>query len=68
MAAKNIELIPQYADVMTVLDFNEQVKEGGFIRSDGDGYWADGTHMDRDANVWDTPQPKWATHVAWFNV
>jgi hypothetical protein len=54
-------------DLMTAAEFQVNVKAGGFIRTDGDGYWATIDGHDMNASVWSIPQPAWATHVAWLN-
>jgi hypothetical protein len=54
-------------DLFTVEEFAANVEAGGFIRSDGDGYWATAEGYSWDHSVWSTPKPDWATHVAWFN-
>jgi hypothetical protein len=56
-----------FGDLMTVEEFIETVKYGGFIPDDGDGLWAT-KDKQSDISVWDTKKvPKWATHVIWFN-
>ena len=57
--------IPDYADVMTVKDWQDAVQSGMFIPDDGTGYWAkDGKESEDDPFY--TP-PEDATHVAWYN-
>jgi hypothetical protein len=54
-------------DLLTVDEFEQCRRTSGFIRSDGDGYWATAEGRSMDHSVWSTPKPDWATHVAWFN-
>lgn len=66
-----MEQIPDYADVMTLDEFVEAVKQGVFVNDDGSGYYATATEM---SDVPAVPseirkgllQPGF-THVAWFN-
>lgn len=50
--------------LMTAEDFLEEAGRG-FIPSDGSGYWAT-ENMVSGVSCWNK-QPKWATHVCWFN-
>lgn len=61
-----MEPIPDYADLMTLEDFTEYVRDGCFIEYDGDGYYATATE-ESQINVWNEPPPDWATHVTWYN-
>ena len=54
-----------FADVMTVQEWQEAVKDGWFISDDGSGYWVKDGKESRD-EVFSTP-PLDATHVAWYN-
>lgn len=55
-------------DVYTIQEFGEFVKLGGFISSDGDGFFGTETHYSWSAYVWTaTKLPEDATHVHWFN-
>ena len=65
--------IPDYGDLMTVADWLDEVKHGGFIDYDGTGDWATATKC---SNIRVVPSdtkrpgfkvPKWATHVVWYN-
>lgn len=72
MSASNYEYnrkIPDYADVMTVEEYLENVKNGGFIDYDGYGYAVKGDKMSDKIKVWpsDETVPHGATHIAWFN-
>lgn len=62
-----LEKIPEYADLMTIDEWKSSVACGGFIPYDGDGHWATADKMDDSSDVWVGEEPKWATHVAWFN-
>jgi hypothetical protein len=65
--------LPDYGDHMTLEDFNDCVKCGGFIDYDGTGYYATKDKMNRafvaspGAIMSGKKPPKWATHVMWFN-
>lgn len=62
-----MELHDDYADVMTLDEFNRYRKVGAFISYDGDGYYGTATHQS-NVNVWsDHPIPEGTTHVAWYN-
>lgn len=66
------EPMPDYADVMTLADFIDNVGMGVLTNDDGTGYYATATHV---SNVLCLPSnvnlegiaPAGATHVAWFN-
>ncbi|MNC32716.1 hypothetical protein D3C75_810800 [compost metagenome] len=62
----------KYADVMTLKEFSDCVKCGGFIPYDGDGYFGTETHFSFDSYVWNekgriAETPEGATHVHWYN-
>lgn len=59
----------KYADVMTVKEFADCVKCGGFIPDDGCGYFGTETHYSYDGDVWTLIRnlPENATHVHWYN-
>jgi hypothetical protein len=57
--------IPDYADVMTLADWEEAVERGSFIPDDGIGYWCKDGKESRD-EVFETDAED-ATHVAWYN-
>ena len=60
--------IPDYADVMTIQEFNGAVEDGFIINGDGIGYYVKNNKMNRKLEVFYTvEEPKDATHVAWFN-
>ena len=59
------QAIPDYADVMTLEDWEESVQCGAFIPNDGSGYWCKDGKESGDS-VWST-DPEDATHVAWYN-
>lgn len=59
------EPIPDYADVMTLADWQDAVNSGMFIPDDGTGYWAKDGKESGDC-PFSTP-PEDATHVAWYN-
>lgn len=67
------ERLPDYCDLIPAEAFVKSVIGGGFVDSDGQGYWATVREMDRHAPVCPSQivrgakQPDWATHVAWFN-
>ena len=56
----------KYADLFTVAQWKEVTKSNAIIAGDGSGYWAKGELMQSNISAF-TPQPEWATHVAWFN-
>lgn len=65
------EPVPDYADVMSVEEYLDAVRGGGFIDYDGFGHpVADGKE---DDEIFIKPSkgaaaiPSWATHVAWYN-
>ncbi len=58
-------LIPDYADVMTVEEWKDNVDGGLFVPDDGEGYWCKGNKESRDS-VWESKAED-ATHVAWYN-
>lgn len=57
--------IRDYADVMTLAEWQEAVAHGSFIEYDGSGYWCKDGQESQDS-VW-TTHPGDATHVAWYN-
>lgn len=64
--------IPDYGDLMTLEEFEENCHCGGFIDYDGSGYYATPTHFDRSkpASPSDICQGRVNrnfTHVLWFN-
>lgn len=68
----SIEVNPDYAEVMTIEDFEEQCKAASFIDYDGSGYYSDGTCYDRTkpaipSEIVKNGINKAFTHVAWFN-
>jgi len=61
--------VPDYADVMEVSEFKEQMQYGAYY-DDGVGYPVKGGKMDRSRPINPpslTAIPEDATHVAWFN-
>lgn len=57
--------VPDFADVMTVQEWQEAVEDGWFINDDGSGYWVkDG--KESDDMVFADPQLD-ATHVSWYH-
>jgi hypothetical protein len=66
------EPIPDYADIMLLQEFVENVELGTFIDWDGSGYYANPPSMYRDARARPSEIMKGKiatgyTHVAWFN-
>lgn len=61
-----IEDVPEYAELMSLEEWQNAVEAGAFIPDDGTGYYATATKMNREACSFG-PAPAWATHVAWFN-
>ena len=66
--------LPDYGDLLPIVEFLEMVEECSLIDSDGDGYFATKNGMDRKLPVptsklrrGETVPPEWATHVMWFN-
>lgn len=66
--------IPDWADTMTLADFNDGVKSACFTNDDGVGYYAHAGNMFRAAKVdcaaifsGNTKDQKGYTHVVWFN-
>lgn len=57
--------VPDYADIFTVEEWNQSVKDGWFNNYDGDGYWVK-DNMQCSDEVFSS-QPEDATHVAWYN-
>lgn len=57
--------IPDYANVMTLADWDEATESGMIIEYDGSGYWCKDGKESGDS-VWDTDRED-ATHVAWYN-
>jgi hypothetical protein len=57
----------QYADIMTIHEFDACVKCGAFIPDDGNGYYGTETHYSYSAGVWSEWPTKEATHVHWYN-
>lgn len=57
--------IPDYADIMTVEEWQEQADRANFIPYDGEGHWCKDGKESQDS-VWETPAED-ATHVAWYN-
>jgi hypothetical protein len=58
--------IPKCGDLFTVEEWSTEEYQHMFSPDDGDGHWATATHTDY-SSVFNTPRPKWATHVVWFN-
>lgn len=52
-------------DLMTLDDWEENVRCGMFTPDDGTGYPATVNGYDRNSSCWNIPE--WATHVMWFN-
>lgn len=63
----SMQPIPEYGDLIEIMQFQTYVKAGAFIPYDGDGCWATTTEMDDNSDVWASEKPEWATHVVWFN-
>lgn len=63
---RDMKPLSDYGHHMTIEDFFDEVKCGALIPDDGDGYWATETQESR-INVWDEDNPRWATHVMWYN-
>jgi hypothetical protein len=65
---KYTEKLPDYGDLFTVEEWNEDVLNGSFVSSDGNGWWVKNGLMCHDWNdeVFRSPQLD-ATHVMWFN-
>jgi len=65
------EPIPSYGDHMTLDEFVEICKSGGFVDYDGTGYYATATHMTREraypSKIRDGVIDRTYTHVMWFN-
>lgn len=55
-----------YGDVFTKEQWEHYVAVGGFIPSDGCGYWGNATHYSFDHNCF-RQAPEEATHVHWYN-
>lgn len=56
---------PKYADIMTIEEWKEAVKDGYIMNDDGCGYWCKDGKESND-EVFATFQFD-ATHVAWYN-
>jgi hypothetical protein len=68
----NIDLIPNYGDLMPLSDWIEMVKMGGFIDYDGHGHYSDGIQMLGDVYVKPSDVKKGNvdrrySHIVWFN-
>ena len=70
------EIVPDYADIMTIEDFEESCKTSLFVNSDGSGYYAEKfrNNMIMYRNFPAIPFnfkkgniDREFTHVAWFN-
>ncbi len=64
------KVVDDFAEVMTVADYIDSVKCGGFIDEDGFGYPIKDNKANTD--IWLYPSelsklPEDATHVAWYN-
>lgn len=56
--------------MMTLKEFIESVKNGGFVDSDGFGFYATETHHDDSVFVYPSMiniTPKGVTHILWYN-
>lgn len=69
--------LPDYGDLMTLEEFTENVRDGGFTDYDGTGYYAS-EHLESNVEVdlhrageeWDpepAPSSRKFTHVMWYN-
>lgn len=68
--------VPDYADVYTIQEFVEAVKNGGLTNYDGSGHLA---RIDANDKIWESEikincsvswlqkQPKDFTHICWYN-
>lgn len=65
---KNVKFasVSEYADIMSLSDWDYSVKCRLFIPDDGIGYWMKDSTTESNVSCWD-PRPSWATHVAWYN-
>lgn len=64
------ELIPDYADIMTIEEFKEEVKGGMFIDYDGFGHPVKDGMEDEKIYIYPSKIheiPEDATHIAWYN-
>lgn len=62
--------LPNYGNLMTVQDFIENCKIGGFIDNDGCGHPVKDNMMNDDLIIYPSQRvliPKDATHIIWFN-
>jgi hypothetical protein len=66
-----MESIPDYGDHMTMEDFVDCCKSGGFIDCDGSGVYATATEMSdigiQPSEIMSGNYRKDFTHVVWFN-
>jgi hypothetical protein len=61
--------MPSYGDLMTVNDFRQDVRAGGFIDYDGFGHPAK-LMVDNSTHIYPSQVdaiPDDATHIVWFN-
>lgn len=59
---------PDYADIFTLPEFRDAVRNNLITPDDGSGHWCYGEQMDQDSSVFDSKAiPQSATGVAWFN-
>lgn len=61
-----LEDLPEYGDIFKIDHFHTLEEQGSLDDDNSIGYWATETQRSR-LDVFDTPQPKWATHVLWLN-
>jgi hypothetical protein len=69
---ENLELIPDYGDLMTIDEFIANVASGMFTDYDGFGHWCNSTHILSNDSVYPSEAgfldcPPGTTHVVWFN-
>lgn len=55
-----------FGDLFTIEEWNHWVEQGGFVPSDGCGYWGTETHYSYSFNCFHQA-PAGATHVHWYN-
>ena len=66
MATRFNESVDNYADVMTIKEWEESVNCGCFIPDDGVGYYGTENAYSPKYDSFGTP-PVGATHVHWYN-
>lgn len=71
MNGANFTGIPSYGDLMSLEDFKESVRNGGFIDYDGSGNLATDSKCSDitiiPSEVEDYDFPEWCSHIVWYN-